>query len=189
LFLAGDPPANSGRLLDVVGVKTNDSGETQMKMQLFLAAASATLLLASASAYAGPCSDEIASLEKTLSGSDAGMGPTDTTGSSDTMDADTAQADEGSMPKAGEAPGTEATALMNETTEGKATSAQDVVKQNEGQPTAAEAAQDEAQTSEVARSSPSEASTLLEQAKEFDQAGKEEDCMAAIEKAKQELAP
>jgi hypothetical protein len=173
-------------------VKTNESGETQMKMQLFLAAAGATLLLAGAPAYAGPCSDEIASLEKTLSGSDAGMGPTAATGSTtETMDADTAQAEEGAVPKAGEAPGTEATALMNEVTEGKATSAQDVVKQNEGQPTAAEAAQDETQgqTSEVARSSPSEASTLLEQAKEFDAAGKEEDCMAAIEKAKQQLAP
>jgi hypothetical protein len=181
-------------------VKTNESGETQMKMQLFLAAAGATLLLAGAPAYAGPCSDEIASLEKTLSGSDAGMGPTaaagsseptGVAGSSDAMDTDTAQSDEGAVPKAGEAPGTEATALMNEATEGKATSAQDVVKQNEGQPTAAEAAQDEtqSQTSEVARSSPSEASTLLEQAKEFDAAGKEEDCMAAIEKAKQQLAP
>jgi hypothetical protein len=156
-----------------------------MKLQLLSAAALAALLYAIAPASAGPCSDEIAGLEKALSATDAGMGPTDTAGTATTASSDQV----GSTPKAGQAPGTEATPLMNEVTEGKATSSQDVLKQNEGQPTAGEAAQkaSEGQTSEVTRSSPSEASKLLKQAKDFDKAGQEKDCMAAIDKAKQQM--
>jgi hypothetical protein len=158
-----------------------------MKMQLLLAAAGAATLLAVAPASAGPCSDQISSLEKALSATDAGQGPTSgATGSEGSQ----ASADQtGTTPKAGQVPGTEATPLMNQAAAGKATSPQDVQKQNEGQPTAGDTAQSasEGQSTSVARSSPMEASNLLKQAKDLDKAGKESECMAIIDKAKQEI--
>src|SRR5262245_5588193 len=74
-------------------------------------------------AEAGQCTQEIEEYQKELSSTDAGMGPTDPAASATT------------------APETPATATMNEAAEGKATSGQDVQMQNQGQPTAADAAQ------------------------------------------------
>src|SRR5204862_7705182 len=85
------------------------SGDAQMKTQLLLAAAAAALVFAAAPASAGPCSDQIASLEKALSSKDAGMGPTDTsktdTGAQASSDQTSGQT--GTTPKAGQVPGTE----------------------------------------------------------------------------------
>jgi hypothetical protein len=47
-----------------------------MNTRLLLFAASAGLLVAIAPAEAGPCSEEITELQKTLASKDAGMGPT-----------------------------------------------------------------------------------------------------------------
>jgi hypothetical protein len=155
-----------------------------MRFHLLLTAAAAVLLLTAGSATAG-CSDEIASLEKALSSMDAGMGPTAGADAADSADVEAQTA-----PAAGAAPGTEATPAMSEVAEGKATSPEDVQKQNEGQPTAADAAaaDEGSQTSEVGRAdSPGDASDLLAQAKEHEQAGREEDCLSAIEQARQHI--
>lgn len=180
-----------------------------MKMQLLLAAAGTTLLLAAAPATAGPCSDQISSLEKLLSSKDAGQGPTTGAQATTTSQASSGQSSSaasgqlasadlsgdqgGSTPKAGQVPDTAGTPLMNQAAQGKATSPQDVLKQNEGQPTAGDTAQAQSQgqstgtqTSSVS-SSPMEASNLLKQAKDLDQAGKESECMAMVEKAKQQI--
>jgi hypothetical protein len=181
-----------------------------MKMQLLLAAAGTALLLTAAPAVAGPCSDQIASLEKLLSNKDAGQGPTNgaqastaaqpSSGQSSSAtseqlaSADQSAGEGGTTPKAGQVPDTAGTPLMNQAAQGKATSSQDVLKQNEGQPTVGDTAQAQsqgqstaAQTSAAAGASPMEASNLLKQAKDLDQAGKESDCMATVEKAKQQI--
>ena len=126
-----------------------------MNTRLMLFAASAGLLLASAPAYAGPCSEQIRDLEKILSSKDAGMGPV--------------------------SPGTEATPAMSDVLKGRAASPADVQRQNQGQPTAAESAQagKGAQAPNL-----SDAMGSLQGARELDKAGKEAECMAMIQKAK-----
>jgi hypothetical protein len=84
-------------------------------------------------ADAGQCTQEIEKYQKEVSQSDAGMGPTQPTTLQNTDAANT-----GSKPEAGDVPGTEATAAMNQVVEGKATSPQDVQNQNQGLPTAAD---------------------------------------------------
>jgi hypothetical protein len=169
-----------------------------MKMQLLLAAAGTALLLAAAPVMAGTCTDQISSLEKILSSKDAGPGPTNgsqasgqnssASSSEQLASADQSAAEGGSTPKAGQVPDTAGTPLMNQA-QGKATSPQDVLKQNEGQPTVGDTAQAQSlgQSTQVAGSSPMEASNLLKQAKDLDKAGKENECMAIIQKAKQQI--
>src|SRR5262247_855059 len=113
-------------------------------------------------AEAGQCTQEIANYEKQLSSSDAGMGPTDPSASTTATT------------------GTPATETMSEAAEGKATSAQDVQQQNQGEPTAADAAQAQS----VAPAAGPDVKTTLERAKELDKAGKEAECMAAMESLK-----
>ena len=90
---------------------------------LLVAGAAFGLVLGAGAASAGPCSTEIDTLQKQLSNSDAGMGPTGT----------------GQVAETGNLhPPTD---TMNQATEGKAASPGDVTAQNQGQPTDAEAAQ------------------------------------------------
>jgi len=112
-------------------------------------------------AEAGQCTQEIANYEKQLSSSDAGMGPTDPSAST------TATTE------------TPATATMNEAAEGKATSAQDVQQQNQGEPTAADAAQ-----AQSALPAAGPAQGTLDQARQLDKAGKEAECMTVMESLK-----
>jgi hypothetical protein len=112
-------------------------------------------------AEAGQCTQEIENYQKELSKTDAGMGPTEPAAS------------------ANETP---ATATMNEAAEGKATSSQDVQQQNQGQPTAADAAEAES----IAPAAGGGSQVTLDQARELDAAGKEAECMAVIEKLKAE---
>jgi hypothetical protein len=151
-----------------------------MSRHLLLIAGSACLLLAGGQAYAGQCTQEIGALEKALSSKDAGMGPTDTGMAESSGDAQTAE-----VPTAGELPETEATPAMNEATQGKATSPEDVQRQNTGEPTAAEAAQ--AEQTAPAAGSQSEVTDPLQRARELDKAGKEEECLAAVSEAKQNI--
>jgi len=153
-----------------------------MTRHLLIAAAGACLMLAGGQAGAAQCSQEIATLEKALSSKDAGMGPTDTgmAGSSGTEKSGAID-----VPQAGELPGTEATPAMNEAVEGKAASAQDVQRQNTGEPTAAEAAQ--AQQTTPAAGGQSEVTDPLQEARDLDQAGKEEECLAAVSEVKRNL--
>jgi hypothetical protein len=136
---------------------------------MFTAAIGVSFVLSQASA--GSCTQEIQSYEKQVSKSDAGMGPTQPTSSG------TSAGNTGSTPKAGEVPGTEATATMNQTVEGKATSPQDVQKQNQGQPTASDSTKPES-------AEPAAGPVTLEQARTLDRAGKEAECMAVMQKLK-----
>jgi hypothetical protein len=142
-------------------------------LMIFTAALGAGLALSQANA--GPCTQEIQSYEKQVSKSDAGMGPTKPT----TTGTATSEANAGSTRKTGEVPGTEATKTMNQAVEGKATSQQDVQKQNQGQPTAADASKPES-------AEPAAGPVSLEQARTLDRAGKEAECMAVMQKLKAE---
>ncbi len=133
---------------------------------LLVAGTAFGLVLAAGAASAGPCSTEIDTLQKQLSSTDAGMGPTGT----------------GQVAETGSKlqlhPPTE---TMNQATEGKAASSEDVASQNTGQPTDAEAAQS---GESGASTAPIEAEASLERARQFDQAGDEAACMEEINKLK-----
>lgn len=134
---------------------------------------------------ADTCAEEITKLEQSLAGTtDAGMGRT----ARDAMDmAESKGMDrpEGmaKTPHAGEAPGTQATAAMNEMVENEAASPRDVQRQNQGEPTAAEQAQ--AERFETAAGPGVD--KLLQRAREASSAGDEAKCMAALEQAKQAM--
>jgi hypothetical protein len=79
-----------------------------------MAISTTAVALASVSARAGPCTQQIAALSKQMAVSDAGSGPTGAR----------------SAPTAGDQKGQHpATSLMSKETEGKATSTQDVQRQ------------------------------------------------------------
>ena len=128
---------------------------------LLVAGAAFGLVLGAGAASAGPCSTEIDTLQKQLSNTDAGMGPTGT----------------GHVAETGNLhPPTD---TMNQATEGKAASPGDVTAQNQGQPTDAEAARAGADGTSAAQIEAS-----LEHARQFDQAGDEAACMEEIDKLK-----
>lgn len=129
---------------------------------LLVAGTAFGLTLAAGAASAGPCSTEIDALQKQLSSTDAGMGPTGA----------------GQVAETGSKlhPPTE---TMNQATEGKAASPEDVAAQNQGRPTDAEAAQAGASNAPVDAS--------LERARQFDQAGDQAACMDEVNKVKSQL--
>jgi hypothetical protein len=133
-------------------------------IKTLLVAGTAFGLVLAGAASAGPCSTEIDTLQKQLSSSDAGMGPTGT----------------GEVAETGSTlhPPTD---TMNQATEGKAASPEDVVSQNQGEPTDAEAAQSGEYGTSAA---PAETEASLERARQFDQAGDEAACMEEINKVK-----
>jgi hypothetical protein len=133
---------------------------------LLVAGTAFGLVLAAGAASAGPCSTEIDTLQKQLSSTDAGMGPTGT----------------GEVAEAGNLhPPTD---TMNQATEGKAASPGDVAAQNQGEPTDADAAQAGEYGTSAA---PIEAEASLERARQFDLAGDEAACMEEIGKVKTQL--
>ena len=133
---------------------------------LLVAGTALGLVFAAGAASAGPCSTEIDTLQKQLSSTDAGMGPTGA----------------GEVTETGNLhPPTD---TMNQATEGKATSPGDVAAQNTGEPTDAEAAQSGEYGTSAA---PIEAEASLERARQFDQAGDEAACMEEIGKVKTQL--
>ena len=185
-----------------------------MKSTVILASC-ALLALSAGTAAAGPCTSEIDSVAKILAAKDAGQGPTsgNTAGAgqpptSAMSKADSSTAASTAAAKSGQPqqPPTAAmtsaatnlptnsaakgeatkgdkehppTAAMNAATQGSAASPQDVQRQTSGQPTAAQQAQGasghDGQT----------ASMALEQARTFDKAGQEAQCMDAVRRAKQ----
>jgi hypothetical protein len=155
-----------------------------MKLKLIALGASAGCLLMAGSALAGPCSTQIEALNKQLQSSDAGMGPTANSGvGADTMNQSAANP----VSPSGEAqaPTTPATGTMNEASQNKATSAQDVQNQNTGQGTMA----DQSSNATAATTSGGNQSALaaLEQARKFDQAGDQAACMEQVTKAQDAL--
>src|SRR3954464_46148 len=96
-----------------------------MKSRTFILAGMALFASSVSSAIAGPCTTEIDGLTKTLAAKDAGSGPT-----------------RGATGRTQEPTGASAQhpppAAMSQETQGKATSPEDVRRQNQGQPTAAQ---------------------------------------------------
>ncbi|MDR6954895.1 type IV secretory pathway TrbL component [Ancylobacter sp. 3268] len=125
--------------------------------------------LASA-AHAGPCTDRIASIEKSMSMKDAGSGPTQAPGTGGSQP-------NAGVPKAGEAPGTGGTAGMNATVGDKAASPADVRAQTSGQPTAAQGG----------GSVSAEVSNALASAKKADAAGDATACGRSLDEAERLL--
>jgi hypothetical protein len=123
-------------------------------------------VLAAAAASAGTCTTEIETLQKKLSSSDAGMGPTGPgiTGT-------------GTITETGKLhPPTDA---MNQATDNKAASPNDVLSQNQGAATDSEIA-----SQLPATAGPAGASQALDRARQLNQAGDEAGCMGEIGKAK-----
>ena len=133
---------------------------------LLVAGTALGLVFAAGAASAGPCSTEIDTLQKQLSSTDAGMGPTGTGEVTET----------GSLHPP--------TDTMNQAIEGKAASPGDVAAQNQGEPTDADAAQAGTYGTSAA---PIETEASLERARQFDQAGDEAACMDEIGKLKTQL--
>ena len=144
--------------------------------------------------FAGPCTDQIAQLEKTLSSSDAGSGPTMKTGSVQNQGASGAaspgspgagpavSATPSEAPRAGEVPKTGATVAMNTLTENRATSPQDVRAQTQGNLTASQVASGgsgPAQPDRLAK-----VNEALERAQSADRQGDAGGCANAIGEAK-----
>jgi len=142
-------------------------------MKTYFLAGIATLAIGLGSATAGPCTTEIEALSKTLATRDAGSGPTSgASGGSHTA------ATPSEHPP---------TAVMGQEMKGKAASPEDVRRQTQGQPTAAQ----QAETGRAALESGgmTDASTALERARALDQQGKEAECMVSVRQAKQLATP
>ncbi|MDF2994514.1 MAG: hypothetical protein K0R27_151 [Xanthobacteraceae bacterium] len=138
-------------------------------MKPLLLAVSATIALAG-TAYAGPCTDRISQIEKSMSAADAGSGPTKTTEPSTTG---SVSATPSQVPKAGETPETGGTPAMNATVGNKAASPADVRAQTQGNPTAAQGGGDQSK----------ELSDALAAAKSADANGDAAACGKALDEA------
>jgi hypothetical protein len=124
-------------------------------------------------AISGPCTMEIDGLTKTLAAKDAGSGPT--VGA-------TGQANAPTGSSAQHPP----TAVMGRETQGKATSPEDVRRQTQGEPPAAQ----QGMTGTAGKSDRmDQADKALEQARAFDRQGKEAECMDTVRRAKELAGP
>jgi len=149
-----------------------------MRTTLIAIGAGAGCLLMASTAMAGPCSDQIATLSQQLGHTDAGMGPT----GENAMQQSTGNPV--SPSGAPQVPTHPPTGTMNEASQNKATSAQDVQQQNTGQGTMADTSSG---VSPTTRSASSEGAAALQRAQQLDQAGNEAGCMEELGKAKQAL--
>ena len=149
-----------------------------MKLTLIALGAGAGCLLMAGSAMAGPCSAQIDMLSKQMASTDAGMGPTG--GPSTTMDQ--SAANPVSPSGTPQTPTTPATGTMNEASQNKATSAQDVQNQNTGQGTMA----DQADGTASPAGGNSEAAAALARAEQLDSAG-DAGCLTEVNKAQDAL--
>jgi hypothetical protein len=120
------------------------------------------------SANSGPCAVEIDGVTKALASKDAGSGPT--VGAGGQVQAPT---------KSRQHP---PTAIMGQQTQGKAASPEDVRRQTQGQPTAAD------QAAGGTSSGPDKtemAHAALQRARALDAQGKEAECMETVRQAKE----
>ncbi len=142
------------------------------------------LLVMAGPALAGPCSGRIAQIEKSLSASDAGSGPTASTTGGGT-EGGTVATTPRQVPKAGETPGTGGTPGMNATLGNRAASPADVRAQTEGQPTAAQTAQGNGQGQPMVHQR--EVSDALRVARDADARGDAQACGKALDQAESHL--
>lgn len=152
-----------------------------MKITLIALGAGAGCLLMTGAAMAGTCTSQIDRLSKQLASTDAGMGPTGNSGAG-TMEQGAANPVSPSAQP--QTPTTPATGTMNEASQNKATSAQDVQNQNTGQGTMAEQGSNATPSTGGAAT----ATASLERAKQLDQAGDEAACMDEVAKAQKALS-
>jgi len=157
-----------------------------MKLTMIALGAGAGCLLLAGSALAGPCTAQIDDLQKQLQSTDAGMGPTGTTagakataGAGTTTNMDQTSANAVSPSGQPQVPTTPATGTMNDASQNKATSAQDVQNQNTGQGTMA----DQASGAGSAVPGTSAAAQSLQRAQQLDQAGDAVGCKQEIDRA------
>jgi hypothetical protein len=139
--------------------------------------AAAALALFASPALAGPCADQIADIQKRVSAVDAGSGPI-VSGSPGTTGSTAPN-----VPKAGEAPGTEATAANNALTRDRAASPADVRAQTQGQPTASEAASRGTGVNDRMLA----VTNALDRARTADAANNSTDCTSAVNEARRLL--
>ena len=160
-----------------------------MKTMTLLLGACALAALPVATAGAGPCTTEIDQVTKLLASKDAGAGPTagvagGTTGQhppSATMGAADPSTSASSAAADSGRPQHPPTAAMGQATQGGAASPQDVQSQNRGGLTAAQQAEGGRRP---ASDNLASVQAALGEARGFDQAGREADCMDAIQRAK-----
>jgi hypothetical protein len=152
--------------------------ERLMKLTLIALGAGAGCLLLANAAMAGPCTAQIDALQKELQATDAGMGPTGTgTGvGPDTMTQSGANAVSPSGTP--QVPTTPATGTMNQASQNKATSPQDVQNQNTGQGTVADQA-----AGAVTVPGTQSALQSLQVARQLDQTGDAAGCQDALDRA------
>jgi hypothetical protein len=173
----------------------------------------AILALSLGTATAGPCTSEIDSVAKILASKDAGQGPTagntvgagqqPPTAAMSKADTSTTASNAAAKSNQPQQPPTAAmtsaatnlptastskgdkehppTAAMNSATGGSAASPQDVQRQTSGQPTAAQQAQGASGHSASGQT----ASAALDEARKFDKAGQEAQCMNSAQQARQ----
>ena len=155
-----------------------------MKIKFIALGAGAGCLLMAGSALAGPCSAQIDALSKQMAATDAGMGPTDNGGTGvGTMGQSTTNPVSPSAQP--QVPTTPATGAMNEASQNKAASSQDVQNQNTGAGTMADQASNGAAATTAGGNQ--SAMAALEQARKFDQAGDQAACMDQVTKAQDAL--
>jgi hypothetical protein len=142
----------------------------EVAMRVALASlTAASLLWGVGFAAAGPCTTQIGNVSKLLASHDAGSGPT-------------AGAATGSQAQTSAPSEHPPTAVMGAQVQDKAASPEDVRRQTQGQPTAAQAGNAGAPGSATAMN---EAMASLERARALDAQGNEADCMAAVRQAEQ----
>ena len=160
-----------------------------MKTITLLLGAGALAALSAGTAAAGPCTAEIDNVTKLIASKDAGAGPTAggasatagqhppsaTMGAADPSTAASSAAAQSGQPQH------PPTAAMNQATQGGAASPQDAASQSRGGSTAAQQAQG---ARRPASENLASIQAALSEARGLDQAGKESECMDAIQRAK-----
>ncbi|MDQ7248182.1 hypothetical protein [Dongia sedimenti] len=150
-----------------------------MKITLIALGAGTGCLLLAGSAMAGPCSAQIDALTKQMAATDAGMGPTGGAGASTLQQSGANPVSPSGTPQT---PTTPATGTMNEASQNKATSPQDVQNQNTGQGTMADQAAGDTAGGSTA------AAAALARAQALDAAG-DASCFGEVNKAQHALTP
>jgi len=152
-----------------------------MKLTLIALGAGAGCLLMAGSAMAGPCTAQIEQMRQ-LQSTDAGMGPTGGASPNGANTMDQTASNSASPSGSSQTPTHPPTGTMNEASQNKATSAQDVQNQNTGQATMA----DQANGTASSTGGNSEAAAALARAQELDRAG-DAGCMTELNKAQDAL--
>jgi hypothetical protein len=177
LLLLGQTPAPARRnTLPSAGVtkKSDNEGSNSMRMKTFIAAGAAVLALGVGSASSGTCTGEIDNVAKMLAAKDAGSGPTAGAASGPAQLSET------------RTPQHPPSAVLEQETQGKATSPEDVRRQTEGRPTTT---QQGATGPAAGVGSAMEANSALDRARALDRQGREAECMAAVGEVKRLAKP